>query len=92
MTNELNLTDKELIFLKAMTKSDFYDRGINSVLWDFSVNEELPYSGKIRSGVVSSLTQKEILVVQKKEKGDTAGMYYLTDVAKQNPEIISIFK
>jgi hypothetical protein len=92
MTTSLNLTDKELIFLKTMTQSDFYENGIDSILWDYSVNDDLPYSGKIRSGVISSLTQKGILGVTKKEKGDIAGMYYLTDEAKLNTEIIAIFK
>ena len=57
----LNLTPKETEFLNEMRKSDFYENGIDSILWDYSVNENLSFSGKTRSGVVSSLTQKNII-------------------------------
>ena len=88
----LNLTPKETEFLNEMRKSDFYENGIDSILWDYSVNENLSFSGKTRSGVVSSLTQKNIISVHKKEKGDIAGAYSLTDYAKEENEILEIFK
>ena len=84
-------TAKELQFLHAMTQSDFYENGIDSVLWDYSVNDLLPYSGKTRSGVISSLAQKDIISVYKKEKGDIAGTYSLTKHAKSLSMIQSIF-
>lgn len=90
--SQYELTEKEIIFLETMTKSDFYENGIDSVLWDYSVNDLLPYQGKIRSGVVSSLSQKGVIHVYQKEKGDIAGTYHLTDEAKQDPFIKSIFK
>lgn len=86
-----NLTVKEIEFLKAMQASDFYEDGIDSILWDYSVNDLLPYSGKTRSGVVSSLAQKNIIWVTKKEKGDIAGTYCLSPEAKTNPEILKHF-
>ena len=86
-------TAKELQFLHTMTQSDFYlyEIGVDSVLWDYSVNELLPYSGKTRSGVISSLAQKDIIVATKKEKGDIAGTYNLTKHAKSLSMIQSIF-
>lgn len=83
------LTEKEIIFLQQFGKSDFYD-GIDSSVWDYSVNENLPYKGKTRSGVISSLEQKGIIWVQKKEKGDIAGFYTLTDEAINSTYIKSI--
>jgi hypothetical protein len=74
-----------------MKKSDFYENGIDSILWDYSVIENLPYSGKTRSGVISSLEQKNIIWVTKKEKGDIAGTYSLSPEAKKNPEILKYF-
>lgn len=85
-------TAKELQFLHTMTQSDFYEIGVDSVLWDYSVNDLLPYSGKTRSGVISSLAQKDIIVATKKEKGDIAGTYHLTEYAKSLSIIQSIFR
>lgn len=86
-----SFTEKEIEFLNKMRESDYYENGIDSILWDFSVNDELSYKGKTRSGVVSSLAQKGIISVYRKEKGDNAGTYALTDEAKNNPEILAIF-
>lgn len=87
---EFNLTEKEIIFLKTMSESDFWENDIDSIVWDYSVNEFLPYEGKIRSGVISSLEKKGVINVTKKEKGDIAGTYHLTDEAKINEQVISI--
>ena len=78
-----NLTEKEIIFLEEFGKSDFYD-GLDSSPWDYSINDNLPYTGKVRSGVISSLEQKGIILVEKKEKGDIAGFYTLTDEALED--------
>ena len=37
MNNEINLTELELIALKSITYSDFYQNGRKSCVWDFSV-------------------------------------------------------
>lgn len=87
---EFNLTEKEIIFLKTMSESDFWENDIDSIVWDYSVNDFLPYKGKTRSGVISSLEQKGVINVTKKEKGDIAGTYHLTDEAKINEQVISI--
>lgn len=84
-------TVKELLFLHTMTQSDFYEDGINSVVWDYSVNDDLPYDGKTRSGVISSLAQKNIINVYKKERGDIAGTYSLTNHAKSLSIVRLIF-
>lgn len=84
------LTEKEVTFLKTMSQSDFWENGIDSILWDYSVNEWLPYTGKVRSGVVSSLAQKGIIIVTKKEKGDIARTYSLTEEAKADIVILEI--
>lgn len=84
-------TVKELLFLHTMTQSDFYEDGINSVVWDYSVNDDLPYDGKTRSGVISSLAQKNIINVYKKERGDIAGTYSLTNHAKSLSIVRFIF-
>lgn len=84
-----NLTEKEIIFLQQFGQSDFYD-GIDSSPWDYSVNDDLPYRGKTRSGVISSLEQKGILLVEKKGKGEIAGYYTLSEEAQQDTTIINI--
>lgn len=84
------LTEKELEFLRVFQTSDFYD-GIDHPIWDYSVNENLSFSGKTRSGVLSSLQQKGIINVTKKEKGDIAGVYQITNEAQNTPFIQEIF-
>lgn len=87
----LNLTEKEIEFLKAFAASDFYEDGLDSIVWDYSVNDELTYKGKTRSGVVSSLSQKGIINVStKQDTGDRFGTYNLTDFAKSQREILNI--
>lgn len=77
------LTYKELDFIAAFFASDFCEQGEDSIVWDYSVNDFLPYKGKIRSGVISSLEQKDIISVYKKEKGDIAGTYSFTENGKE---------
>lgn len=84
-----NLTEKEIIFLEEFGKSDFYD-GLDSSPWDYSINDNLPYTGKVRSGVISSLEQKGIILVVKKDKGDPAGFYTLTDEALEDTIITNL--
>ena len=67
-----NLTDLELQALKAITYSDFYENGRESILWDFSVYNCCPFNGKTRSGVFSSLVQKGLINIQFAIKNDTA--------------------
>jgi hypothetical protein len=73
----MTLTDMELVVLKAITNSDFYEED-NAAVWDYSVLDHLPFKGKVRSGVISSLEQKELLKVSKKLKGDIAGVFQMT--------------
>ena len=64
----MELTTLELQGLKAITHSDFYERGRDSIAWDFSVYDCCPFTGKTRSGVFSSLVQKGIINVSEGEK------------------------
>jgi hypothetical protein len=64
----MELTALELQGLKAITHSDFYENGRESIVWDFSVYENCPFTGKTRSGVFSSLVQKGIVNVSEGEK------------------------
>jgi predicted transcriptional regulator len=67
MVNQ-TLTNLELQALKSITYSDFYENGRDSILWDYSVYDCCPFTGKTRSGVFSSLVQKGLIYVQEKEK------------------------
>ena len=67
-TVNTNLTELELIALKSITWSDFYENGRNSIMWDFSVFDVCPLKGKTRSGVFSSLSQKGLIEITEKEK------------------------
>lgn len=76
-------TKMELQFIQMFFMSDFCEDEEDSVVWDYSVNDYLPYKGRIRSGVISSLEQKDIIRVQKKDKGDIAGTYSFTPNGKE---------
>jgi len=67
-TVNTNLTPLELIALKSITHSDFYENGRNSIAWDFSVFDVCPLKGKTRSGVFSSLSQKGLIKITEKER------------------------
>lgn len=81
--NNIEITEKEQQFFQAFESSDFFESGIDSILWDYSVNDLLPYKGKVRSGVISSLSQKELISVYQKERGDIAGTYSLSGKGKE---------
>lgn len=68
MAIAITLTDLELQALRAITESDFYENGRDSVPWDFSVYDCCPFTGKKRSGVFSSLVQKGLVAITPKEK------------------------
>ena len=71
-----NLTELELQGLKAITHSDYYESGRSSIVWDWSAYDCCPFSGKTRSGVFSSLSQKGLIYIsegQKKFIKDEAG-------------------
>jgi len=80
---QTNLTFKELQFIQMFFASDFCDDGVDSIIWDYSANDFLPYEGRIRSGVISSLEQKNVIIVTKKDKGDIAGTYSFSEFGKQ---------
>jgi hypothetical protein len=64
----MTLTENELIALKTITYSDFYENGRNSICWDFSVYDICPLKGKTRSGVYGSLGNKGLIEVTEKMK------------------------
>ena len=67
-TRTITLTELELQALKSITKSDYYESGRDSVVWDWSAYDHCPFTGKKRSGVFSSLSQKGIIQVTEAEK------------------------
>jgi len=67
-TIQTTLTPLELIALKSITHSDYYECGRDSIVWDFSVYDDCPLKGKTRSGVFSSLSQKGIVIITEKLK------------------------
>ena len=64
----MKVTENELIALKTITQSDFYEMGRESICWDFSVYDICPLQGKTRSGVYGSLGNKGLISVTEKEK------------------------
>ena len=68
METTITITELELIALKSITYSDFYENGRESVVWDFSVYDDCSLKGKTRSGVFSSLSQKGLINITEKEK------------------------
>jgi len=64
----VNLTENELIALKSITHSDFYENGRESCVWDFSVYECNPLRGKTKSGTFGSLGAKGLIEVTAKQK------------------------
>jgi len=67
-TSNIQLTDLEIQALKAITYSDFYEQGRDSIVWDWSAYDCCSFTGKTRSGVFSSLVQKGIIHVTEAEK------------------------
>ena len=68
MKPSLTLTPLEITALKSITWSDFYERGRDSSVWDYSVYDYCPLKGKTRSGVFSSLSQKGFVCITEKER------------------------
>jgi hypothetical protein len=64
--NTINITELEMIGLKSITQSDFYENGRRSCPWDFAVFDACPLKGKTRSGVFSSLSQKGLIKIYEK--------------------------
>jgi len=64
--DELNcsITELELSALQAITESDFYENGRESVLWDYSVYDVCTIPSRSRGGVFASLSTKGIIVIQ----------------------------
>ena len=64
----MNLTALEKQALETITYSDFYERGRQSILWDFSVYDICTIAKRSRSGVYSSLVQKGLIESTEKER------------------------
>lgn len=91
-TTEKILTEKEKEVIMAILTSDFYENGEQSTVWDYSVYDSLSFTGKIRSGVTSSLSQKGLVIITQKEKGDIAGTISITkegyEMIKKDEELL----
>ena len=68
--DELNctITELEIEALKAITHSDFYENGRESVLWDYSVYDACSIPSRSRGGVFASLSTKGIITIYEGEK------------------------
>jgi hypothetical protein len=68
--DELNctITDLEIDALKAITYSDFYENGRESVVWDYSVYDACDIPSRSRGGVFASLSTKGIITIYEGEK------------------------
>ena len=66
MANQ-QFTPNELKVIKAFTQSDFFD-GFESIIWDFSLLDILDMAPRTRSGVFSSLQQKEFFSITERNK------------------------
>jgi helix-turn-helix protein len=64
----MNLTALEKQALQTITYSDFYERGRDSILWDFSVYDICTIAKRSRAGVYSSLVQKGLIEITEKER------------------------
>lgn len=68
MSEQIHLTELELQALKAITHSDFYENGRESILWDFSVYDACSIPKHSRGGVFASLSTKGLINIQEGEK------------------------
>jgi hypothetical protein len=68
MESLVKLTDLEIQALKAITYSDFYENGRDSIPWDFSVYDACSIPSRKRGGVFSSLSMKGIIYIQEGER------------------------
>jgi hypothetical protein len=62
------ITPLELDALKAITYSDFYENGRDSVPWDYSVYDACDIPSRSRGGVFASLSTKGIINIYEGEK------------------------
>ena len=64
----MEITNLELEALKAITHSDYYEAGRESIVWDWSAYDCCAFTGKTRSGVFSSLSQKGLIYISEGQK------------------------
>ena len=64
----ITITPLELDALKAITYSDFYENGRESVLWDYSVYDVCDIPSRKRGGVFASLSTKGLIKIYEGEK------------------------
>lgn len=92
------LTDLEFEVMSMIPQNEFYDSGLESVLWTDVFLEDLSESNKVLRGVLSSLKQKNLLCLYSTKESSSGGEYTdstlsLTDLGKiwmkkfQNGEI-----
>ncbi|HPI18752.1 MAG TPA: hypothetical protein PKY56_00140 [Candidatus Kapabacteria bacterium] len=81
-----SLSKQEVEVLEKIMSSDYYNgiddrrnNGSSSPVWDYSVYDYLSFKGKERSGVLSQMQQKGLIVItEKMDKNDIAGSVYIT--------------
>ena len=60
----MNITPLELVLLKGITRSDFYENGQASIVYGWSVYETCGINRKSCPGVVSSLSKKGLVGIE----------------------------
>ncbi len=64
----MTTTEKEKIYLLAITKSNYFDDGLSDkdqAVWCFSVTDEISeYTPQQAKGVMSSLVKKDLITIE----------------------------
>lgn len=90
----LNLTSLEKNVLKEFTQDNFFDNGLDSVIWvDEFIRGTSSAEGRIVRGVLSSLVKKGYIYIDDYERGQMVmglrdkGKNYLIELAKTDDEV-----
>ena len=78
-----NLTEKEKIVMQAFIEDEFYEHGLESILWADVFSDNLQnrgFNARTRSGVLSSLNKKGYLI---SNSGDREATLMLTEKGKE---------
>ena len=87
-SNGVTLTEKQVDFLKEMTKTSFYENGVESSLWCDVLTEEIggQFGGKPMTvgAMISTLREKDLVVVGRERiNGHMAKFMMFTDLGKK---------
>lgn len=85
---DVRLTPRQVVFLRTMPCDDFYENGVDSVLWVDVFLETLQakadMGAMVAGAMVSTLNEKNLISVGKERKeGKTVAFFSLTDKGKE---------